>query len=164
MINTNGVYCDAMVGQCSALEDYLQRHRDLDLLEKELEVGHKELDFRWALAKDGMATLGTDAGGAIVGLVNEATHGSGFQDRLAVERARLAEEKKIREKEVDMQRKEQEVKILEAQAAEIERRIATLAKHHLPYVLAGRVHELDVIQTKLGRKLGGRARGSDEVG
>ena len=126
VINTNGVYCDAMVGQCSALEDYLQRHRDLDLLEKELEVGHKELDFRWALAKDGMATLGTDAGGAIVGLVNEATHGSGFQDRLAVERARLAEEKKIREKELDMQRKEQEVKILEAQAAEIERRIATL--------------------------------------
>jgi hypothetical protein len=139
VINTNGVYCDAMLGQCTALEYYLQRHRDLDLLEKEIEVGQKELEFRWALAKDGMVTLGTDAGGAIIGLVGEATQGRAFQDRLAVERARLAEEKKIREKELDMKRKEQEVKMLEAQVAEIAERTAKLGtpKVHVVEVPSG---------------------------
>jgi hypothetical protein len=95
VINTNGVYCDAMVGRSTALEDYLQRHRDLDLLEKKIEVGGKELDFKWALAKDGMEVNVLENNDTIIGLVKEKAEGEGFKDRMATEAAKLREEKEI---------------------------------------------------------------------
>ncbi len=69
VINTNGVFCDAMVGQCTALEPYLQRHRDLDLLEKRLEVALKEVDFEWEIARNGLVEVSTSLCETIDGLV-----------------------------------------------------------------------------------------------
>ncbi len=38
VVNTNGVYAENMLGQCSALEDYATRHRELDVRQKEIQI------------------------------------------------------------------------------------------------------------------------------
>jgi hypothetical protein len=119
VINTNGVYCDAMVGQVSALEDYLQRHRDLDLLEKKIEVGGKELEFKWTLAKDGMVDIVGDKDQAIVGIVKERAPNQGFKDRLQVEEKKTDEETAIYAANLEKQRREQELKELEEKIKQI---------------------------------------------
>jgi len=128
VINTNGVYCDAMIGQCSALEDYLQRHRDLDLLEKEIEVGGKELDFKWALAKDGMVEIQVGKDDSIVGLVREKEDNKGFERRLAIENAKRQEEEEIYEEKFEKQRKREELNLVKGQIAELVKKVEGLGE------------------------------------
>jgi len=43
VINTNGVYCENMLGKCGALEEFATTHRKLDVEAKQLEVKKTEL-------------------------------------------------------------------------------------------------------------------------
>lgn len=126
VVNTNGVFCEAMVGRCTALEDYLQRHRDLDLLDKRIQTGLKEIEFRFALARDGLVEIVEAQDRTVSAIVREPEGGSAFAERLAVEREQLAEQEQIASDRLGRRRVEAEVALLEARVAELTRRVALL--------------------------------------
>jgi hypothetical protein len=123
ILNTNGVYCDAMVGQCTALEDYLERHRDLDLLEKKIQVGQQEIEFKWALAKDNLVEITEDKDKALVAVVKDKQEAEPFKERLEVERARLSEQRAIADDRLEKQRLEKDLELLNERVNELKRRI-----------------------------------------
>ncbi len=123
VVNTNGVFCDAMVGRCSALEDYLQRHRDLDLLEKKVQVGQQEIEFRWALAKDGLVEIFEDENNDLTAVVKEKEGVDAFKERLEAERSRLEELKAIRDERLEKQKLEAELDYQVERVNELKRRI-----------------------------------------
>ncbi len=127
VVNTNGVYCEAMPGQVTVLEPYLQKHRELDLLEKRIEVGNKELELRWAAAKDGMRLLESD-NGAIAAIVEEKVEGQGFAARKDLEQHLLEEQKDIAKAQLEKQRKKQEIELLKQQVAELEKEVEQLGQ------------------------------------
>jgi hypothetical protein len=126
VLATNGVYCDAMVGQCTALEDYLQRHRDLDLLEKKIQVGQQELGFRWAVAKDSLDVVLREDDQSLLAVVAERPGQAPFEERLDVERAQLAERKRIADDQLERQRMEVELEMLRKQVEQAQARIGRL--------------------------------------
>ncbi|MCP4307707.1 MAG: hypothetical protein GY788_23100 [bacterium] len=123
IVNTNGVYCDAMVGRCTALEDYLQRHRDLDLLEKKAQVGQQEIELRWAAEKEGLDVVLQEKDESLVAVVAAREGQQPFQDRLEVERAQFAERKKIAEDQLERQRLETELDILRRKVDQLQARV-----------------------------------------
>ncbi|MCP5048558.1 MAG: hypothetical protein GY940_15420, partial [bacterium] len=123
IVNTNGVYCDAMVGQCSALEDYLQRHRELDLREKKIEVGHQELDFKWALAKDNMMEVVQGADQTLSAIVKPREAQVPFETRLQVEAAQQAEQSAIAQQQFERRKLEKQLALLDEQVNELQRKI-----------------------------------------
>ena len=126
VINTNGVFCEAMVGRCTALEDYLQRHRELDLLEKKINVGRQEIEFHWNLAKDHLVPIVEDADHALLALVQPAPNEIPFAERAALEQARLAEQQSMADAGLDRQKAELELAYRQAQIDELQQRIALM--------------------------------------
>lgn len=123
VVNTNGVFCEAMVGRCTALEDYLQRHRDLDLLDKRIQTGLKEIEFRFALAKDGLVEVVEEGDRTVTAVVRAPEGGNAFADRLAVEHEKLAEQEGIAADRLQRRRVEAELEMLEKRVSELTRRI-----------------------------------------
>jgi hypothetical protein len=115
-----------MVGRCTALEPYLQRHRDLDLLEKRLHVGMQEIEFRWAAAKDGLKIVADERDESITAVVEEIRDGQGFLDRLAVERERQAEQRAIAADRLERRKLAADAELLEARLQELKRKIELL--------------------------------------
>jgi hypothetical protein len=127
VVNTNGVFCEAMVGRCTALEPYLQRYRELDLLERRITVGRQEIEFRWNLAKDHLVEIREDADRAIVALV-DADGAAAFAERIEVEQAQQAQQRSIAEAGLERQKMELELAYRQQQIAELEQRIALMAE------------------------------------
>lgn len=123
IVSTNGVYCDAMVGRCSALEDYLQRHRDLDLLEKKIQVGKQEIELRWQAEKDGLDVVLHERDETLLAVVAPRDGQQSFGERLQLEHAQLAESRHIAEDEMGRQRQQAELDILRHKVAQLQARL-----------------------------------------
>jgi hypothetical protein len=128
VISTNGVYCDAMVGQCTALEDYLQRFRELDLLDKKLQVGQHELEFKWALARDNQDVILQERDRELIALVKDKAGSVPFEQRLALERAESAQRKQMADTRLEMHRVEQEIELLKERVSELKARTANIGQ------------------------------------
>lgn len=126
IVATNGIFCDVMIGNCTALEDYLERHRDLDLLEKKLDVAKREIDMEWELARNGLVEVPTKLDEPIHDLIEAGD--DAFADRLAVEQAQLTEQKKIYDDELEKKRLEQELERLEQQVEMLKKKAEQIGK------------------------------------
>jgi hypothetical protein len=126
IVNTNGVFCDAMVGRCTALEDYLQRHRDLDLLEKKIQVGKQEIEFRWLLAKDSLVEIFEEEDKSLTAIVREKEGADAFKERLELEKQKLAEQKAVAADLLEKRRVEGELDLLRERVNELRRKIELL--------------------------------------
>ena len=98
VIATNGVFCDAMVGNCSALETYLHENRELDLRSEQLKVALNEIDFEYQLAKNGLVETEHSENKPLAPLVAKGDHP--FENRLAEEESRRLHENELHEKEI----------------------------------------------------------------
>jgi hypothetical protein len=134
IVNTNGVFCDAMVGNCTALESYLERHRDIDLLEKKIKVGQQEIELQWALAKDNLMMIEEEQDRSVVALVkplvkpDPAAAGKPFEGRLELEEARRQEQLAIAGEQVDLKRAQKELELLTERVNEMKKRIDQIGK------------------------------------
>lgn len=160
VINTNGVYCDAMIGQCSALDEYLAKHRDLDLLEKKIAVGNKELDFKLAVASGGMVEMQMERD-RIIGVVRpprseETSADEIYSKRLEVQKAELQESGDLHTAGLDKLRGVEEINMLRKRIEELDKKIQEIGK--------AKKHEINVptgVEAKVDVHLTGNEDGEE---